>query len=390
MEQQAKKQKKSNGLTKQILRVSAKCKTIIVLLMLIGIFAVGYYSVTLIGDAYDKITSEKYYVSEEMGNGYEVRTYFDGPDCIAKNGKHRTIIKDIEWVNGDISDSLWVVSKDDRRAYFNTNTGHLTSPFIYRKAWCYSEGVAAVLDEGYRLRFIDPQGYPVIKRTFCYNSKRECYYQFHNSMCQMLDSTGKVGLIDKSGEWVIEPSYDSAAFISDSGCGYWSLMRNDSLSVIDSMGRILIGMTPGQQLKLTKDGSLEVWQRLYPGRLYDKSGRLLSNQTYCKIEKITYYEDGNEISTDVLAYHTGYDQCGLMSLGGEILTAAQYDEIEAIDKKLFRAQKTIDVLVDDEGYSCYDDENSTIYVLLNDKGELVEGRSVSRNKKVQTVWKRDS
>lgn len=383
MEQQAKKQKKSNGLTKRILRMSAKCKTIIVLLILIGTFAVGYYSVTLIGDAYDKITSEKYYVSEEMGNGYGVRTYFDGPDCVAKNGKHRAIIKDIEWVNGNVSDSLWVVSKDDRRAYFNTNTGQLTSPFIYRKAWCYSEGVAAVLDEDYRLKFIDPQGNLVIKYTFSYNQQRDLYYQFHNRMCPMLDSVGKVGLIDMSGKWVVEPSYDSAAFISGSGCGYWSLTRNDSLSVIDSMGRILIGMTPGQQLKLTDDGSLEVWQRLYPGRLYDKSGRLLSNQTYWSIEKITYYEDGNEISTDMLAYHTGYDQCGLMSLSGEILTAAQYDEIEAIDKKIFRAQKTIDVIVDDEGYSRYDDENSTIYVLLNDKGELVEGQSVSHNKIVQ-------
>lgn len=382
MEQQAKKQKKSNGLTKQILRMSAKCKTIIILLILIGIFAVGYYSVTLIGDAYDKITSEKYYVSEEMGNGYEVRTYFDGPDCIAKNGKHRAIIKDIEWVNGNVSDSLWVVSKDDRRAYFNTNTGQLTSPFIYRKAWCYSEGVAAVLDEGYQLKFIDPQGNLVFKYTFNYNRQRDFYYQFHNRMCPMLDNVGKVGLIDMFGKWVVEPSYDSAAFISSSGGGYWSLMRNDSLSVIDSMGRILIGMTPGQQLKLTDDGSLEVWQRLYPGKLYDKSGRLLSNQTYRSIEKITYYEDGNEVSTDVLAYHTEYEQCGLMSLSGKILTAAQYDEIEAIDKKLFRAQKTIAVIVDDEGYSRYDDENSTIYVLLNDKGELVEEQSVPHNKKV--------
>ena len=86
----------------------------------------------------------------------------------------------------------------------------------------------------------------------------------------------------------------------------------------------------------------------------------------------TYYEDGNEISTEVLAYFTGYDQCGLMSLNGKILTAAQYDEIEAVDKKLFRAQKTIDAN-DDEDYSYYDVENSTIYVLINDNGELVEG-----------------
>lgn len=391
MEQQAKKQKKSNGLTKQILRMSATWKAIIVLLVLIGSFAIGYYSVTLIGDAYDKITSDNYYVSKRLGNGYEVRTYFDGPDCIAQKGKHRAIVKDIEWVNGNVSDSLWVVAKDDRCAYFNTNTGQLTSPFVYRKAWCYSEGVAVVLDENNQLHFIDPQGNPAFKRTFIYNPKRECCYQFHDGMCQMLDSTGKVGLIDKSGEWVVDPGYDSATFVGCSVKGYWSLMRGDSLMVIDSSAHILIDLTPGQQLKIVDDGSLEVWQRLYPGRLYDKYGRLLSNQTYWKIEKITYYEDGTEISTDVLAYYTGRDHCGLMSLSGKVLTAAQYDEIEAIDKKLFRAQKTLDVVVgededsycEEDEYFYSDDENTTIYVLLNDNGELVEGESSPGTKKAQ-------
>ena len=258
MEQQAKKQKKSNGLTRQILRMSAKCKIVIVLLIIIGTFAVGYYSIILIGDAYDKITSKKYCVSKVMGKGYVVRTYFAGPNCIAKDGERRAIIKDIEWVKGNVSDSLWVVSKDDRRAYFNTNTGQLTSPFIYRKAWCYSEGAAAVLDESYRLKIIDTQGNLVFKHTFRYNQQRDFYYQFHNRMCPMLDTIGKVGLIDMSGNWVVEPSYDSAAFKSGFGCGYWTLTRNDSLTVVDSMGRIPIAMT--NLLENRKDFILRRWE----------------------------------------------------------------------------------------------------------------------------------
>ena len=380
MEQQV-KNKKSNGLAKRIFRLSTKWKVVIVLLILVGTFAVGYYSVFFIGYVYEQITSDKYFVSEEMVNGYEIRIYDDESSSIAKTGKLRAIVKDIEWVNGDISDSLWVVAKDNRRAYFNTNTGQLTSPFIYQKAWRYSEGVAAVLDEDNRLRFIDPQGNPIFKRSFHFNQQRDFYYQFHEGMCRMIDTTGKVGLIDKLGNWVVEPRYDSAAFVSGSGDGYWSLMRGDSLMVIDSMAHILIDLTPGQQLKLTDDGKLEIWQQLYPGRLYDKSGNLLANQTYWKIEMITYYEDGNEISTGMLAYYTRYDQCGLMSLGGKILTSAQYDEIEAIDKNLFRAQKTIDVIIDDEDYSCYDDVSSMMYVLLNNNGELVEGGERGAHKK---------
>ena len=372
MEQQV-KNKKSNGLAKRIFRLSTKWKVVIVLLILVGTFAVGYYSMIFIGYVYDQITSDKYFVSEEMGNGYEIRSYEDGSICIAKNGKRRAIVKDIAWVNGDVSDSLWVVAKDDRRAFFNTNTGQLTCPFIYQKAWCYSEGVAAVLDENDRLRFIDPQGNPIFKRSFLFNQQRDFYYQFHEGMCRMIDTTGKVGLIDKLGNWVVEPRYDSAAFVSGSGDGYWSLMRGDSLMVVDSMAHILIDLTPGQQLKLTDDGKLEIWQRLYPGKLYDKSGALLANQTYWKIERITYFEDGSEISTGVLAYYTRYDQCGLMSLGGKILTAAQYDEIEAIDKNHFRAQKSVDIIIDDEEYSYYDDGSSIMYVLLNDNGELIEG-----------------
>ena len=379
MEQQAKKQKKSDGLTKQILRMSAKWKVVIVLLILIGTFAVGFYLVTLIEDAYDKITSEKYYVSKEMGNGYEVRTYFDGPDCIAKNGKHRAIIKNIKWVNGNVSDSLWVVAKDDRRAYFNTNTGRLTSPFIYRKAWRYSEGVAAVVDENNQLRFIDPQGNPIMQRTFHYNQQREFYYQFHNKMCQMIDSTGKVGLIDILGNWVIEPQYDSADFAEGSVLGYWTMMRNDSLMVIDPTGRILIDMIPGHQLKYTANGNLEVWHQLYPGRLYDTLGNLLSNQTYWKIEKITYYEDGTEIPTDILEYYTDDGQCGLMSIAGQVLTDARYNEIEAIDKKLFRAKFSMEYDENEEEYLSYDD--LSIYILLNNKGERVEENLDKKSRK---------
>lgn len=367
------KNKKSNGLAKRILRLSAKWKVVIVPLILIGTFAVGYYSMVFIGYVYDQITSDKYFVSEEMGNGYEIRSYEDGSICIAKNGKRRAIVKDIAWVRGDVSDSLWVVAKDDRRAYFNTNTGQLTCSFIYQEAWCYSEGVAAVLDEDNRLYFIDPQGNPFFKRSFHFDQQRDFYYQFHSGMCRMIDTTGRVGLIDKLGNWVVEPRYDSAAFVSGSDDGYWSLMRGDSLMVVDSMAHILIDLTPGQQLKLTDDGKLEIWQRLYPGKLYDNSGALLANQTYWKIERITYFEDGSEISTGVLAYYTRYDQCGLMSLGGKILTAAQYDEIEAINKNLFCAQKSVDIIIDDEEYSYYDDGSSIMYVLLNDNGELIEG-----------------
>lgn len=349
--------KKSNGLVKRMLRMSPIWKTIIVALILAGAFAVGSYAVTLIGDIYHLITSDKYYVSEEMGGGYEVRTYYDGPNRIVRNGKCRAIIKDVDCVVGDEGDSLWVVYKEDKAAFFNTRTGRLAIPFIYEKAWPYSEGVAAVVDSTGMLHFVDPEGRPVFNCAFGYRERTGYDFGFHHGLCQVYDTTWKVGLINKTGCWAVEPQYDSIMYID----GYWVLTCGDSLLVVDSLGQILIGMAPGREVKVLENGNLEVWHRFRPGRLYDASGRLVARQTYRNAEVLSYYEDATEINTNTLSYSTSYGHYGLMSRDGSVLTDAIYTEVEAIDRTLFVAR-----------YQVKDDYESTIEVILNDKGELVE------------------
>lgn len=357
METQKNNKKKSNSLVKRILRISIGWKVVVVLLYLTGIFAVGYYSVVFIGEIYEKITSDNYFVSDEMGNGYEVRIYYDGQTCIARNDRRRAIMKDIDWVDGIEPDSLWIIYKEDKVAFFNTQTGEMMSPFIYDKAWCYSEGLAAVVDSNSKLLFINPQGTIAFNHIFLYNQQDDYEYQFHNGMCQVLDSTGSVGIINTKGEWVFEPCFDSADYTN----GYWWLTRNDSLMVIDSNGHILIEMTLGQDLRVSEEGDIEVWHKLYPGKLYNASGELLAHQTYYKVDRLTYDDDGEDIATDVLEYYTDNGQCGLMSLNGRLLTDARYFSIEAVSKTLFRAS-----------YRLYCDGAELIEVLLNDKGELVE------------------
>jgi len=340
---------------------------------IIGLGAIVMVTVHLTDSAWewirDKFSSEdKYYVSEEMGNDYEVRTYYDGPDCIAKADKRRAIVKDIEWVNGDDEDSLWVVAKNDRRAYFNTNSGKFVSKFIYRKAWRYSEGIAAVLDESGSLIFIDPQGKLAIEKAFYHNQQKAVYYQFHSGLCPMADSAGLIGLINRSGNWVIEPQYDSVARI----CEYWSMMCNDSLTVIDTNGHTLIELTAGNAIALTSDGDIEVKQKYRPGRLYDNKGNLLASQTYQDVERIAKYDDyynddEGDLETNVLKYYTDSEHCGLMTRDGKILTEAKYESIEAINETLFKAVYDME----DGNYEAYDAIDAPTYVLLNDKGELV-------------------
>ncbi len=375
------KETKSTWLSRKINSISLKWQILGLLLIAIGIFATVTFLINNVMDWYDDIMSDKYYISEQMGDKYEVHTYYDGERiCIAEKGCHSAVVDNIEWVNGNNNDSLWVVAKDERRAYFNTHTGELATPFVYRKAWCYSEGVAAVVNENDQLLFINTQGTPAFNLTLKYNQQMFFDYKFRNGMCPMVDTTGKVGLIDRSGKWFEEPNYDSITFIGDTYCGYWSLMRDDSLKVINANGHTVINMTPGHKLNLTNDGSLEVWHQLRPGKLYDTTGNLLANQTYWNLTNIDSYNDYKEISTDALVYYTDYNHCGMLSINGQILTDAKYSEIESIGKNLFRAKYDI-ALDDDESDSDYDYiYNScyeSTYVLLNNKGELMEHKSIT-------------
>lgn len=377
------KETKSTWLARKFSSISLKWQILGLLLIAVGIFATVTFLIDNVEDWYDDIMSDDYYISENMGDKYEVHSYYDGERmCITEKGCHRAIVDNIEWVNGDKNDSLWVVAKDERRAYFNSQTGEFATQFIYRKAWRYSEGLAAVVNENYQLLFIDTQGAPAFKHTFKYNQQNYLDHRFRAGRCLVVDTTGKMGLIDRSGKWVEEPTYDSIAFIGDTNLGYWSLMRNDSLKVINTNGLTVINMTPGHKLNLTSDGNFEVWHQLRPGKLYDTTGNLLANQTYWNVKNIEYYEEYEELNTDVLVYYTDSDHCGMLSIDGQILTDAKYNEIESLGKNLFRAKYDIAPEVEEneeDEYDAYyyyysDDSYQSTYVLLNNKGELVEGK----------------
>lgn len=351
------KNKKHYGLVKRFFRLSFVWKAVVVLLLLIGTFSAGRYAVKLVGDVYEWMSADRYYVVENMGGGYEFRCYYDGPNRISRKGRIRTVVKNVDLVKGDSSDGLWLVRKNDSFAFFNIHTGRMMSPFIYQNAWPYSEGVAAVVDSDYRLFFINLQGEVLYGRTFAFNALNDGEYLFHNGFCQVIDTSGMAGIIDLSGNWVMQPQYDDVLY----NAGYWSLTMGDSLMVLDSSGNTLIQMTRGQELRVIDNGDLEIWHQLYPGKLYDASGRLLARQTYYDIKCLSYDEDDEECNTDVLVYYTEYDQCGLLSKDGRVLTDARFYDIKAIGDGLFRAS-----------YRVYEDGDSSVEVLLNEKGELVE------------------
>ena len=53
-----------------------------------------------------------------------------------------------DWTSSSPNDSLGVFCTDGKRGYYNSYTGKIVVPAQYRRAWIFSEGLAAVQKNG--------------------------------------------------------------------------------------------------------------------------------------------------------------------------------------------------------------------------------------------------
>lgn len=345
-------------LAKWYLRRPMGWRIVVAVLALLGMAALVWTVWRAADSVIDYFDEEKYYADRRLGNGYYVRKNWGERSDIAHEDRRRAVVKDVDWVEGSYGDSLWVVAKDGRRAYFNSRSGRMVTPFVYSKAWVYSEGVAAVVDTCSRVRFIDPAGRPAVDTSFAYDGHRAVDFVFHRGLCPMYDAEGHAGLIDRQGHWRVAPQYDSVA---RSGA-WWALMNADSLAVADSCGRIVVGMTAGHRLDVAADGNLVVWHREWPARLFAPDGTPMAGDSYWNVSRLVYYEGEGESSgekpTGLYLYQTAYSRMGLIDGEGRVLCKAVYSDIEALSKDLYKAE--------------YETDCTTMYVILDRQGRVVD------------------
>jgi hypothetical protein len=78
----------------------------------------------------------------------------------------------------------------------------------YDHAWLFSEGLAAVVKDN-KVGFINKDNELVIPYKFDYGYRKfDVDFVFEGGLSIMTDNKGACGLIDKSGNWVVEPKYD--------------------------------------------------------------------------------------------------------------------------------------------------------------------------------------
>jgi len=274
----------------------------------------------------------------------------------------QVIAKDIQWIALPTDeDSLIVFSRKDKRGYLNRFSGEVTIPAQYPKAWVFSSGVAAVA-EGDSVYFIDHSGNPINRSKFRFDPKTRGYV-YYGDYCAMAIPGGKMGLVDKSGNWAVEPSYDWICAEANnfwrtrkggSETGLWYAL-NDKAEVITETGYSDITITEDLGIVATLPNHLQVAY----GFDGTKSDRFL-----CRDLEKMYYDkdewddDGNKIidATTLMRYRMSDGYEGLCTIVGNIITEPIYWEVTPITK---------------DTYLCKF-KYASAGVIINSKGEIVK------------------
>ncbi|MBR4352100.1 MAG: WG repeat-containing protein [Bacteroidales bacterium] len=264
-----------------------------------------------------------------MNDDFEVLLYEDGSFSGRNKQSGEITIRKIhpDWTQDSANDSLSVFCSEGKRGYYNSYTGVIAVPAQYRRAWVFSEGLAAVQQNG-NIGFIDHQGNVVIDFLFPFYGNPISDFVFHNGVCVVANKDGKCGVIDKTGAWLIEPEWD-----------YVSAFKEYAVVTSD-----------GVRKQVTYDGVV-----LNSFVLDD-----IEELTFCRNEYNQYVvghmEELNVTHyTGLFAYRVG-GRWGLMDAKCNRLTEPLYAGITAVDSNIFRAE-----LLD--GYS---------EVILNAKGEIMK------------------
>lgn len=256
----------------------------------------------------------------------------------------RKLLKGIEWIalpRGN--DSLVCYSDGKLRGYFNANDGKVVIKPKYRHAWVFSNGVAAVEEDGY-IRFIDATGKVVLDKGMIYDSRRLGYVFNNGYLVAASKENGKYGLIDRSGNWALPPEYKSIVASEDEE--FWCMSKGDSSAVFDKYLNEVITCLHG---KIDFDEqAITATMADHIIREYDLNGNLVNDFCIAYVRPLIYktdeyYCDEEVVQDEIDAngeeylrcarlryYVAGDDYRGLMTAEGHIVTMPIYKDIEAI------------------------------------------------------------
>lgn len=172
----------------------------------------------------------------------------------------------------------------------------------------------------------------------------------------MFDSTGRCGIINRKGEWILSPRYD---YINKPVAGFRVFKHDGQFGVLgDSLQEVLPARYDWIDILsdgfVVRDKENNQYMLAYDGRT------VLNPLVYSTVEPLCYInkydENGEEVQvlSEYLSYRIS-NSYGLMDKNGKPVTKAIYFSIYALPNDLFYCD------LEEPKYS----------VLINNKGELV-------------------
>lgn len=318
------------------------------------------------------------YLLDDLYSTYNYRIRISKGIMFYENGNHgyientktmKKILKDVNWIAGvkNSEDSLLCFASKGYRGFFNRRTGHVVIPANrYKKAWLFSESLAAVMEDDSIIKFINPTGEVVVDKHFKYaQHPSNRGYLFKNGYCPMRGANMKWGLIDKEGKWALIPEYD---YISATNQKCWICHKNGKQGLLNDSLRLVV--KPDYLEVLATHSGIEVLKEDYTRQLLDYNGETLHFFIYTNIKNLYYKSNASDLRSDeyeytlspYLEYQTTYSstspvRVGLMGPEGKPLTPPLYSSIEAVSADCFRCYfngrqisgESASILIDKEG-----------------------------------------
>lgn len=307
----------------------------------------------LIASCYETAYTQNF-VIEHKGNYVRTKEYIDG--------KYLSPKLDKIYNSTNLTDTLTVFWKDDKRGYLNAYTGKIAIPAQFERAWVFSEGMGAVVKDG-RLGFIDRNGNTVIPCMFMYINgyKSAKDFVFKGGYCTVFGEDKKQGIIDMGGNWVVEPLYDKINYPSK---GYRLVKSGAKYGLFDSDLNLVLPIEYDDIL-VTDNGILVMHNGVRQMLAHDCK-TVIDPLVIDYIETDNYYivkdvETGQKTKKPVdYYYYIMSNKYGLMNpKTGKPITKAIYNGIYAVSPNLFSCR-------------VYDGDGIAHNIIINGRGEIIK------------------
>ena len=323
-------------------------KRMVGLLFVCPVFIVGLLAVfSIIYDNIEFPATYKPYIWDEkqLSERWEVHEYSDGKKRLYDRQKEKYIMDDMCWVsNVSDDDTLAVIAFPGKRGYINVHTAEMVIEPQYKAAWIFSEGLAAVRNQDGMVGFINKNNEVVI--PFKFYAKDDGIvspYVFKSGLCFMSDSTGHLGLIDREGNWVVEPAYDYIEpYLVD---GFRLVVKDGLYGLLDSASNVVYEPIY-QSILVEEDQDRITLITDTAGCIVDYSGKVVVPFLYEDVEVLGYpismssseengYYHIESAVSDYAKYRINYEYGLMNAKTGKIITPAIYSTIEMISPTLF-------------------------------------------------------